>query len=85
MGFVEFLGFTKIFIDSYGRLSQVGPTSSAVFALVFDFASEGTILDHLSNILVPGQASQNWEIICDVLNGVSSGLRELHGHDVVHR
>jgi hypothetical protein len=87
IGFVEFFGFTKLFVDGEGRLSQVALSEeySAAFALVFDFASEGTILDHLKNALVPGAISQNWEAICHALSGVALGLSEIHAHNVVHR
>ena len=58
---------------------------SGVFALVFDFASEGTVLEYLQDHLQPSAVLENWLKITNVLSGVIEGLSVVHKHEIVHR
>ena len=53
--------------------------------LVFERASEGSLLASARKQLEDGQEGKTWAILVDILNGIASGLDTLHKHQVVHR
>ena len=55
------------------------------FQLVFERASEGSLLASARKQLEDGQGSKSWMVLVDILNGIASGLHTLHKHQVVHR
>ncbi len=65
--------------------SQPMPDTSAVFLLVFEYASERTVLDYLKKHMKPGKAISNWESICYALGSVVGGIKTIHRKNVIHR
>lgn len=53
--------------------------------LVFERASEGSLLASARKQLEDGPESKSWAILVDILNSIASGLDTLHKHHVVHR
>jgi hypothetical protein len=62
----------------------VAEVTDQEFALVFDFASEGTSIEYLDKHLESHNAKANWGRICDILGGVADGLRTIHSRNVIH-
>jgi serine/threonine protein kinase len=89
-GCIQFYGFTQVYVDEsrktiYPDLPAESDTATPLFALVFDYASEGPVLEYLKEALQPGSLEENWLIVCDVLGGVAEGLKTIHQKDVIHR
>jgi serine/threonine protein kinase len=84
---IDFYGFTQISFDEQGRPCAMGdsPSTESVFALIFDYASEGTLQDYLSKHLKTGEPLANWRVIISALGEVADGLKSLHSRNVVHR
>ncbi|KAF4629039.1 hypothetical protein G7Y89_g9111 [Cudoniella acicularis] len=88
-GCVKFYGFTQVFVDQTGKPIQVDHITATpaylAYALVFDYASKGHVLDVLDEELEPGAPVENWLTICDVLSEIAEGLRTIHKKNVIHR
>jgi len=87
IGCIEFYGFTKVPIDRSNNICTLSASSLSgfKFALVFDYASEGPILNYLEKALQPGQPVGNWKIICDAMHDLANGLRTIHAAGIIHR
>jgi hypothetical protein len=87
LGCVEFYGFTKVPIDRSNNICTLSASSlsSFKFALVFDYASEGPLLNHLEKAFQLGQPVGNWKIICDAMHDLANGLRTIHQQGIIHR
>jgi serine/threonine protein kinase len=85
-GFVKFFGFTRMYTNAANELlTQPSPDASPAFLLVFEYATEGTILDYLRKHLHHGEVLQNWNKICSALNGITIGIKTIHGRNILHR
>ena len=84
--FLKFLGFSRLFTNSSGQLfSSPASGRSSVFVLLFEYLTEGTILDFLTKHLEQGQILDNWKTLCTALEGVAIGLKVIHSQNVIHR
>jgi hypothetical protein len=74
-------------LDEQGRLCAIKNTTPqrTTFALIFDYASIGTIQEYLIQCLKDGEHLENWKILFGALCDVADGLKQLHRRSVVHR
>lgn len=90
-GCVPFYGFCKVFVDEAGHVidlnanKELPSSAKETFALVFDFAEDGNILEFLEKRLKPGELEENWLVICGALSGLAKGLMTIHKKGIVHR
>lgn len=64
-----------------GSPLSVLPTGT--FFLVTEFCEKGSLLEYLKEVL-KGDVT-DWKIIISAVAELSTGLRELHKHNVVHK
>ena len=84
--FMKFLGFSSLFTNSSGQLfSSSSSGQSRVFVLLFEYLTEGTILDFLTKHLKREDLLDNWKTLCTALEGVAVGLKVIHSQNVIHR
>ncbi|KAF2258979.1 kinase-like protein [Lojkania enalia] len=90
-GCVPFYGFCKVSLNKTGHIIDLNSTKESpsttkqTFALVFDFAEQGDILDFLEKRLKPGEPEENWLVICGALSGLAHGLMTIHKKGIIHR
>jgi hypothetical protein len=85
-GFIQFFGFTEVFLDGNGRLFLIRePNMKRKFALVFDFATEGTVLDYLKSRLQGSQFQSNWLELSSAMESIVGGISLLHRRGILHR
>lgn len=85
-GCVRFFGFTTVLVDSSQNiLSGSADGTESSFALVFDFANQGTVQDYLEWALTPGSTKENWVTILSMLGDICFGLETIHSRGVLHR
>lgn len=84
-GFTDFFGFTRVSIDDRGRAHPFGADAGVPrFALVFNFANEGMILDHLNRHLTNGQYRNNWKVLVQGLASIAAGFQAIHQQNILH-
>lgn len=72
--------------ESFASTDQVTKvTHGSKLYLVYDRASEGTILPFLSRQFRTQPFLESWRTVIEALNTVANGLNDLHEHGVLHR
>lgn len=87
---VKFFGITRVAFngntDKTWRITGIdNSTEGDELALVFEYASEGTIREFMERFLRPGEPLFNWTMICTMLADIIGGLRTIHARGIAHR
>ena len=73
-------------MDAAGEISLENlDHGQAAFALIFEFATEGTILDYVQSRLRPSHVKWNWKQVASALETIAAGLALLHKRGILHR
>jgi serine/threonine protein kinase len=86
LGSVKFLGITFLPINESGSvtLSSRASESENELFLVFERASEGTLLDFVEQKMRNTSGEESWIFILDNLSAIARGLANLHHHKIIH-
>jgi hypothetical protein len=86
LGSVKFLGVTSLWINGSGSLALPSQSSDGgkELLLVFERASEGTLLDFVERQLQGTTGEESWIVVLDTLSPIARGLANLHDHGIIH-
>ena len=63
----------------------VGHNIDRRLLLVFERATEGSLIEYLDRVLPGLSFMQAWDKIIGIVSNVANGLNSLHKHNVIHR
>jgi serine/threonine protein kinase len=63
----------------------VGHNIDRRLLLVFERATEGSLLEYLDRVLPGLSFMQAWDKITGIVSNVANGLNSLHKHNIIHR
>jgi serine/threonine protein kinase len=64
---------------------EVGHSIGRRLLLVFERATEGSLLEYLDRVLPGLSFMQAWDKITGIVSNVANGLNSLHKQNVIHR
>jgi hypothetical protein len=86
VGCVGFMGVTALFQSRLNDApSGICRDKDRRLLLVFERATEGSLLEYLDRALPGLSFTQAWDKIIGVISNVANGLNSLHKHNVIHR
>ena len=65
--------------------SEMSSNGDRRLLLVFEKATEGSLLDYLGRVLPELSFMQAWDKITGIISNVANGLNTLHRHNIIHR
>jgi len=86
VGCVNFLGVTALSGSQNNAISsEMSSNGDRRLLLVFEKATEGSLLDYLGRVLPELSFMQAWDKITGIISNVANGLNTLHRHNIIHR
>ena len=80
------MGVTALSDSNHKNISSgVSHKSDRRLLLVFERATEGSLLDYLDKVLPGLSFMQAWEKITGIVLSVATGINSLHKRNIIHR
>jgi serine/threonine protein kinase len=85
-GCVGFMGVTALYKSRLNDApSGIGRDEDRRLLLVFERATEGSLLEYLDRVLPGLSFTHTWDTIIGIISNVANGLNSLHKHNIIHR
>jgi hypothetical protein len=86
VGCVEFMGVTALYKSRLNDApSSIGRDKDRRLLLVFERATEGSLLEYLDRTLPELSFTHTWDKIIGIISNVANGLNSLHKRNIIHR